>query len=122
MTLANAYSNPFHEFCPKCDYRFDSYTTLNDSKAYYAKCKEEFNNIYSLYVKEIITNNNNQTIHCFAKKNIAQQMWPSLQNMTCEPYVADKLATIFIFRDFQLRGKFSLNQSSQITHVLALED
>lgn len=122
LTPANAFSNPFHAFCPNCDYRFDIYTTLNDNKAYCAKCKEEVNYIYSLHVKAVITNNNNQTIHCFAEKNIAQQIWPSLQNMTYEEYVADKPATIFMFRDFQLKGKFSLNQSSQITRVFALED
>ena len=96
LNPTNAYCNPFYAFYPKCTYKFDNYGTIHEKTTHCTKCNEDVEYIYYLHIKVFITKDNNQAIHYFAEKNIAENFWPSLKNMTYEEYINDKSTIIFL--------------------------
>ena len=96
LTIENAYSSPFHASCSKCNYRFESYGTLNAEKGYGNRCNEHVSYKYLLYLKAIITNDNQQPVHCSIENNIVQQLLLALTNINYQQNIDDKSEVIFM--------------------------
>jgi len=122
LKIANAYSAPFHAFCPQCNYKFHNYGALEDQTAHCFKCDEDVTYIYSLYLKTTVTTENNQTVQCFCDNSIIQLLLPALSNLTYDKYIADKTTIVFILRDFSKRGNFTLNRYNLIINATSLQE
>ena len=56
-------------------------------------------------------------MQCTAKELVLQELLPSLTKMQYEMYLQEKPRIIYMLHDFQVHGKFTLNEDNVMLHV-----
>ena len=83
----------------------------------YAKCNKDCHFTYEHCINVIIKTTGNIGIPCIVRDPILQELIPDLQQMSYDIYLQNKPATIYMLRDLQAHGYFTLNEDNVVLHI-----
>jgi len=117
LTIANAYSTPFEPVCASCNSPTSATALIKDATVDCTKCSKKRPLTYQHCLNAIIRTSDNKTIQCSVRKPLLHNMLPSLIGMSYETYLHKKQGTVYMLRDLQVHGIFTMNEDNILLHL-----
>jgi hypothetical protein len=58
-----------------------------------------------------------KTLQCIIREPLLHNILPSLIDMSYETYLQKKRATVYMLRDLQVHGRFTVNEDNIVSHL-----
>ena len=117
LTIANAYSTPFELVCASCDSPASATALIKDAVIDCTKCCQKCPFTYQHCLTSIIRTSDNKTVQCTVRKPLLHTILPSLLDMSYETYLQKKQGTVYMLRDLQVRGIFTVNEDNILLYL-----
>jgi hypothetical protein len=117
LAIANAYSTPFEPVCASCNSPTSATALIKDAVVDCTKCCQKHPFTYQHCLNAVIRTSDNKTIQCTVRKPLLHTILPSLLDMSYETYLQKKQGTIYMLRDLQVRGIFTVNEDNMLLHL-----
>ena len=117
LAIANAYSTPFEPVCASCSFPTSAPALIKDTVVDCTKCCQKHHFTYQHCLNVVIRTSDNKALQCTVRKPLLHTILPSLLEMSYETYLQKKQATIYMLRDLQVRGIFTLNEDNILLHL-----
>jgi hypothetical protein len=117
LTIANAYSTPFEPVCASCNSPTGATTLIKDAMVDCTKCSQKHPFTYQHCLNAIIRTSDNKTVQCIVREPLLHNILPSLIDMSYVTYLHKKTAIVYMLRDLQVRGRFTVNEDNILLHL-----
>jgi hypothetical protein len=117
LAIANAYSTPFEPVCASCNSPASATALIKDAVIDCTKCCQKRPFTYQHCLNAIIRTSDNKTVQCTVRKPLLHTILPSLLDMSYETYLQKKQGTVYMLRDLQVRGIFTVNEDNMLLHL-----
>jgi hypothetical protein len=81
------------------------------------KCSKKRPLTYQHCLNAIIRTSDNKTVQCTVRKPLQHNILPSLIDMSYETYLHKKQGTVYMLRNLQVRGIFTVNEDNILLHL-----
>jgi hypothetical protein len=85
-------------------------------------CNDRCTYEYKHCLKAIIRTIDNNIVQCTIRLLILKDVLPTLMQLAYETYLQKKETTMYILHDFQVHGKFRLNEDNVVLHIISTEN
>jgi hypothetical protein len=117
LAIANAYSTPFEPVCASCNSPTSATALIKDAVVDCTQCCQKRPFTYQHCLNAIIRTSDNKTVQCTVRKPLLHTILPSLLDMSYETYLQKKQGTVYMLRDLQVRGIFTVNEDNMLLHL-----
>jgi hypothetical protein len=117
LAIANAYSTPFKPVCASCNSPTSATALIKDAVVDCTKCCQKLPFTYQHCLNAIIRTSDNKTVQCTVRKPLLHTILPSLLGMSYETYLQKKQSIVYMLRDLQVHGIFTVNEDNMLLHL-----
>jgi hypothetical protein len=117
LAIANAYSTPFEPVCASCNSPTSATALIKDVVVDCTKCCDKRPFTYQHCLNAVIRTSDNKTLQCTVRKPLLHTILPSLLDMSYDTYLQKKQGTVYMLRDLQVRGIFTVNEDNMLLHL-----
>ena len=117
LAIANAYSTPFEPVCASCNSPTSATALIKDAVVDCTQFCQKRPFTYQHCLNAIIRTSDNKSVQCIVRKPLLHTILPSLLDMSYETYLQKKQGTVYMLRDLQVRGIFTVNEDNMLLHL-----
>ena len=117
LAIANAYSTPFEPVCASCNSPTSATALIKDAVVECTKCCQKRPFTYQHCLNAVIRTSDNKTVQCTVREPLMHDIMTSLIDISDETYLQKNPATVYMLRDLQVYGRFTVNEDNIVLHL-----